>query len=231
MKFESLNEYKNNIKGITILYPGGFKPLTGGHVHIIDQYLKHPDVKRIVLFISPSKRDEVSADTAYKIAKKILKDKNVEIVLDKESYSPILSIYRWIQKPEREPGKYALAASTKGNDYKRVKEFTKNYTPEKFAKNLPKGIEVTELPIDVNPLTYKNGEPISATNVRDSIKEKDYKKFKENYPMLSEDQIKFIWNELTKPDKDIEESGEGSISGRADIYPSEKYRAIKNVYD
>lgn len=206
MKFEKLSEYKNKRENITILYPGGFKPLTGAHINLIDRYLEKPNVKKIVLFLSPNKREEINSEDAFKIIKYVLKNRNIEVVLDKDSYSPILAIYRWIQKPEREPGKYALASSTKGNDYKRVKEFTKNYSPEKYEKNLPKGVKVIEFPIDTKPLIYPNREPISATRVRKDLRNNDYESFKENYPGLREDLIQYIWNILKNKDKNIEEN-------------------------
>jgi len=241
MKFQSLNEYENRLEGVTILYPGGFKPLTGAHIDFIDRYLQNPEVKKVVLFISPGKRDEISADVAYTIAQNILSNKNVDVILDKDSYSPILSCYRWIEKPERTPGKYALASSTKGSDYKRVKEFVNNYSPEKFGKNLPNGVEIVELLINVEPLTYPNGEPISATRTREDLASGNYEKFKENYPTLPDKDIKFIWNTLNQslnkgqnfpvlPDKDLEEAGEG-IRGKEDIYPSDKYKTIKGIYE
>ena len=237
MKFETIDSYKDKIKGVTVLYPGGFKPLTGAHIHMVDRYLDHPDVKKVVLFISPGKRDEVNADDAYKIVKGVLKDRDVEIVLDKNSYSPILAVYRWIEEEGREPGKYALASSTKGEDYKRVKEFTKNYESDKFGKNLPKGVKVVELPIDADPMTYPDGTPISASRARQDIKQNNFKKFKENYPGLDEKIVKAIWKKLKpKPSKDIEEAGLTNFTvskgqrGYEEIYPSQKYKSIKNVY-
>jgi len=241
MKFESLKEYGDKLERITILYPGGFKPLTGAHIDFIKRYLEKPEVKKVVLFISPGKRDDISADTAYYIARNVLSGMNVDVVLDKDSYSPILSCYRWIEKPERTPGKYALASSTKGNDYKRVKEFVNNYSPEKFGKNLPKGVEIVELLINADPLTYSNGEPISATRTREDLASGDYEKFKENYPQLPDKKIKFIWDALNKSDNkeadfpvfpdDLEEAGEGVRTGKEDIYPSDKYKTIKGIYE
>jgi len=185
---------KEKTDKVTILYPGGFKPLTGAHIELIEKYLAQPNVEKVVLFISPGKRDTVTADQAYTIAKHVLQDLPIEIVLDKNSYSPILAVYRWIEKAERDPGKYALASSTKGNDYKRVKEFTENYQPDKFGKNLPKGVEIIELPVDPEPLNYPDGEPISATRAREALQNEDYDSFKESYPVLKEELVQFIYN-------------------------------------
>jgi len=239
--FKSINEFKQDL--ITILYCGGFKPLSGAHINMIDKYLENPNVKKVVLFISPGKREDINADDAYYIAKKVLKDRNIEIVLDKKSYSPILSAYRWIQNPKREPGKYAMISSSKGDDYKRVKEFLNNYTVKKYKDNLPKGVEVVEYSLDINPLTYDSGDdkgkPISSSRIRQDIKDNNYEKFKENYPALNNKIVKFIWDALhiEKPTKNIEEAGndentqQSGGSNYERVYPSQKYKSIKNIYD
>ena len=36
-----------NNKNITILFPGGFKPVHGGHINLIQKYSEHPDVKEV----------------------------------------------------------------------------------------------------------------------------------------------------------------------------------------
>jgi len=217
----------------TVLYAGGFKPITGAHIDIIKRYLKHPGVKRVVLFISPSSRDDIDSKSAYDIAKNIFKKYPVEVVLDKSSYSPILCIYRWIEHKDREPGTYAMASSLKGKDYNRVKEFTRNYNEREFKKNLPKGVKITELPLDVKPLTYDDGTPISASIVRKAILDNDYEKFKKSYPNLPEKIPQYIWKKLKGNDKEIEESGElpgVGGSGYQRNYPSQIYKSIKNVY-
>jgi hypothetical protein len=185
-----------NIEDITILYPGAFKPIHGAHIDLIKKYLTYPNVKKIVLFISPSKRDEITSKLSFDIANNLLSDLPVDIIIDNNSYSPILACYRWIENKERTPGNYALASSNKDEDYKRVKEFTKNYSIEKYGKNLPAGVNIIELPIDTEPLTYSNGEPISASRIRHSLLTCEYQIFKESYPNINEDKIKQIWNIL-----------------------------------
>lgn len=182
-----------------VMFPGGFKPFTEAHLDMVNRYAMHPDVSDIVLFVSPSKRDMVDAKTAVSIINNTLMglhfDANVSIHLDMKSYSPILAVYRWIEKSERKPGKYTLASSTKDEDYKRVKDFTNNYSPEKYGKNLPKGVNIIELPIDVTPVMVNN-EPISATTIRKCVNELNYYKFCECYPTLPKSKIEFIWNSL-----------------------------------
>ena len=235
--FETLNEYTDQLNGVTVLYPGGFKPLTGAHIDIIKRYLKHPNVKKVVLFVSPGNRDGIDGEKAAKIAKVVLGDLSVDVVYDKKSYSPVLAIYRWIENKERKPGKYTLASSSKGTDYQRVKDFVNNYENPKYQKNLPKGVTVIELPINVSPLTYKDGQPLSATRAREDIKNGNYKKFKESYLGVPEKKIQYIWNALVPKSTDVEEAGLTNFTvskgqqGYSEIYPSQKYKSIKNVYE
>lgn len=180
-------------KEVTILYPGSFKPITGAHIDLIKRYSSHPDVDRIVMFMSPSKREGIDTDIAFDLIQNVLKEYPVDFVLDKKSYSPILAVYRWIESQDREPGYYALAASTKNNDYVRVQEFTNNYSLHRFGKNLPSGVNIIELLLDVEPLTYENGQPISATCVRDSLLNCDFDNFKTSYPNVDNKKVKLIW--------------------------------------
>lgn len=187
---------------ITILYCGAFKPLSGAHIYLIDKYLQYSNVNKVVLFISPSKRGDIDCDIAYYIAKNILKNKNVEIVLDKNSYSPILSVYRWIENKDRKPGFYALASSNKDDDYKRVKDFSNNYSKEIYKNNLPIGVEITECVLDVEPLTYLEGrdkdKPICSSRIREDLQNNDFESFKDNYPFSELKDIKFIWRVLNR---------------------------------
>jgi len=189
---------KQNTKDTTILYCGAFKPMTGAHLDLIKRYLNDERVKKIIIFVSPGKRDNFNVEDSKAVIDVLLSNiQNVEVIVDESSYSPILAIYRWIEQPNKEPGKYALASSNKSSDYQRVKEFTRNYSPDRYGKNLSEGVEVVEFLIDAKPLLYKNTSiPISASEARKNIVEGDYEKFKLNYPNIPETKIKYIWDTL-----------------------------------
>ena len=42
---------------ITVLFPGGFKPLTGAHLALAQRYAQHPEVARVILLIGPKERE------------------------------------------------------------------------------------------------------------------------------------------------------------------------------
>ncbi len=109
--------------------------------------------------------------------------------------------------PEDATGRYAMAASTKGDDYVRAKDFVPNVDKyvtigDKKGRRMPMGIDATELSIDVDPESYANGTPISATVVRQSLMNDDYETFRASYPQFDDAKIKNAWQTL----KGIQES-------------------------
>ncbi|MEG1363353.1 MAG: hypothetical protein RSC92_02805, partial [Clostridia bacterium] len=56
-----------------VLIPGGFKPLTIAHINMINSYISNISIKKIILFIGNSKRDNINRDNAIYIIKNIFK--------------------------------------------------------------------------------------------------------------------------------------------------------------
>jgi len=176
-----------NSKNITVLFPGSFKPMTGGHLSLIKKYAEHPDVKEVQVFIGPGIRNGIDQQLAYEVSKELTKDiPNVKLLPSKYP-TPILTSYKVIETAN--PGIYCLAASSKGDDYTRVKEFTKEH--QLGGKYYRKEVKVIELPVEVTPDTFKNRwdefkeQPISASIIRNDIINKDYDNFKTGYPEYS----------------------------------------------
>ena len=125
-------------------------------------------------------------------------DPNIEIQ-STEFNSPITAAYEYLfALPKDATGRYAMAASTKGNDYVRAKDFVPNVDKyatigDKNGRTIPSGINAIELSINVDPLTYTNGEPISATIVRQSIQDNDYDTFRLSYPQFEDALVKNAW--------------------------------------
>ena len=45
---------------ITVLFPGGFKPLTGAHLALAQRYAEDPQVDQIILLIGPTERGGIT---------------------------------------------------------------------------------------------------------------------------------------------------------------------------
>jgi gas vesicle protein len=103
--------------------------------------------------------------------------------------------------PPDATGRFAMAASTKGDDYVRTKDFVPNVDKyktvgDKKGRTIPQGVDATELNVDIDPLLYANGEPISASTIRAALANDDYKTFRASYPMQSDEDVKKIWQIL-----------------------------------
>ena len=186
---------------ITVLFPGGFKPLTGAHLALAQRYAQHPEVERVILLIGPKERDGITRDKTIDLFNILNSNPNVEIQ-PTEFNSPIMAAYEYLfALPQDATGRYAMAASTKGDDYVRAKDFVPNVDKyitigDKKGRQMPSGIDATELSVDVDPLAYKNGEPISATVVRQSLADRDYDAFRASYPNNNDAEVKNAWQIL-----------------------------------
>ena len=185
----------------TILFPGGFKPLTGAHLALAQRYAEDPAVDQVILLIGPTEREGISRNKTIELFNLLNSDPNIEIQAT-EFNSPITAAYEYLfALPKDAMGRYAMAASTKGNDYVRAKDFVPNVDKyatigDKKGRTIPSGIDAIELNVNVDPLTYNNGEPISATIVRQSIQDNDYDTFRLSYPQFEDALVKNAWQTL-----------------------------------
>ena len=188
----------NQSNKIKVLFPGGFKPLTGAHLALAQRYAEDPAVDQVILLIGPTEREGISRIKTIELFNLLNSDPNIEIQ-STEFNSPITAAYEYLfALPKDATGRYAMAASTKGNDYVRAKDFVPNVDKyatigDKNGRTIPSGINAIELSINVDPLTYTNGEPISATIVRQSIQDNDYDTFRLSYPQFEDALVKNAW--------------------------------------
>jgi len=203
MKFTSFKFWLNENKkdGVTVLLPGGFKPMHIGHVDLVKRYATQPEVKEVKVLIGPGVRNGISQKESLDVTKLLLnKFDNVSVEAVKYP-SPILTAYKYMENAE--PGTYAMAGVKKGDDYARVLKFVKDYEPGgKYVHTLPKGVDVVELGVNTEPINYegrsddKEGQPISASTLRRDILNDDYENFKTNYPGYPEETVKNLWKML-----------------------------------
>lgn len=186
---------------ITVLFPGGFKPLTGAHLELANRYAQSADVDRVILLIGPKERDGITREQTINLFNVLNNNPNIEIQ-PTEFNSPIMAAYEYLfALPEDATGRYAMAASTKGDDYVRTKDFVPNVDKyitigDKKGRTMPNGIDAIELSINVDPLAYEDGTPISATTVRNAIATDDYAIFRASYPQYDDAKVKNAWSML-----------------------------------
>ena len=190
------------VKDITVLLPGGFKPPHAGHLHLAKAYANLPEVKRVLVMIGPKSRDGFTREDSMAIWKELLKNSPKIKVVPIEIDNPLLAAYKYLETAR--PGGYALAASSKGDDYERVKNFTAQHQPDgKYYNKLTPGVEVVLLPVDPKPLDYVNRTDgktggISASTLRKDVAEKNTQNIMSNYPGVPSDAQKNIVSILTK---------------------------------
>ena len=211
--------------GVIVLLPGGFKPPHGGHLDLAKRYAAQPNVSEVQILIGPKERDGITREQSMAVWKALLVGTTNITVHKIDEDNPLLASYKYIETAK--PGTYALAASSKGEDYERVKKFVAGHA--KGGKYNRKGVSVVELPLSTKPLIYKgrkdglNGKGISASTLRADLAAKKYDNFKTNYPGTSENILKSVYSVLTK--KSMRESvllTEGGAAGHL-AHPYEDY--------
>ena len=186
---------------ITVLFPGGFKPLTGAHLDLANRYAEDPQVDRVILLIGPKEREGITREKTIEMFGILNSNPNIEIQ-PTDFNSPIMAAYEYLfSLPTDATGRYAMAASAKGDDYVRAKDFVPNVDKyatigDKKGRTIPSGIDATELSVNVDPLAYPNGEPVSATIVRNALVNNDYATFRASYPQFEDATVKNAWQVL-----------------------------------
>jgi hypothetical protein len=186
---------------ITVLFPGGFKPLTGAHLDLANRYAEDPQVDRVILLIGPKEREGITREKTIEMFGILNSNPNIEIQ-PTDFNSPIMAAYEYLfSLPTDATGRYAMAASAKGDDYVRAKDFVPNVDKyatigDKKGRTIPSGIDATELSVNVDPLAYSNGEPVSATIVRNALVNNDYATFRASYPQFEDATVKNAWQVL-----------------------------------
>ena len=187
---------------ITVLFPGGFKPLTGAHLALAQRYAESPQVGQVIMLIGPQSRDSITREQTIEMFNLLNDNPDIQI-RPTEFNSPIMAAYEYLfALPADATGRFAMAASAKGDDYVRAKTFVPNVDKyatigDKKGRKIPIGIDATELSIDVDPETYADGTPISATIVRKAIVDRDYETFRASYPQFKDAVVKNAWQIAT----------------------------------
>jgi len=167
-----------------VLIPGGFKPLTAGHMHLIASYNNDPQVAKVLVLIGPKERDGFTREQTMKIFGLYEIEKYHKLAVEETPYNnPMQAAFEFLMNDSRRNEYksliFGMGASDKGGDEARSFSF-ENY----FSKNpdkLPKGFKVGVPPII--KAKQSGGKEISATDLRKAIKSGDIATVKENIPV------------------------------------------------
>ena len=223
-------------KDITVLLPGGFKPPHAGHLHLAKAYAALPEVKEVQILIGPTPRDGFTREDSIAIWKELLRGTKKIKVVPIKTDNPIRAAYEYVEAAQ--PGGYALAASSKGKDYERVKTFTDQHQPGgKYHSKLAPGVQVVLLPADPSPLNYNkrddgNTGGISASTLRKDVAEKNTQNIVSNYPGIPLDSQKRIVSILTNKvmeSKKKSKRNAGLAEGQPEQLEERMKILIKNV--
>ena len=220
-----------------VLFPGGFKPPHGGHYELALRYSEQPTVQQVIVLIGPEPRDGFTRDQSIAVWRELTKGNNKILIQKTEVNSPLAAAYKFIETAR--PGTYTLAASSKGDDYKRVQQFVAGHALG--AKYAREGVSVVELPLDTKPLVYQNrtpeaekyvpgksenGKGISASVLRVDLGKEDVQAMRTSYPNVSDaNALVNIYKILTK--KDVDPS---KLSVSEEIAPSDLFSKLKTRF-
>ena len=110
----------------TVLLPGGFKPPHGGHLQLANAYAKNPEVDKVIVMIGPAERDGITREQSMAVWKMLPTDKKVEI-LSVSAENPMAAAFDYVLNMSKDAkGRFAMAASSKGDDAKRSDSFVKS---------------------------------------------------------------------------------------------------------
>jgi hypothetical protein len=188
------------MNNITVLFPGGFKPITGAHMQLAERYADNPTVSQVIILIGPKEREGITREDSVKIFNILNQSSKIKIQ-PTEFNSPIMAAYEYLfELPADTVGAYALAASDKDDDYVRVKQFTPNVDKykevgDKKGRTIPRGVDAIELMVDIDPLKTAGGAPVSATATRAAIG--NFAEFRKNYPQYDDSTVQEVHNVLT----------------------------------
>lgn len=167
-----------------ILLPGGFKPPTLGHFHLIQSYNNHPDVERVIVLIGPNPRKGFTREESMKVFElyNVFRMPKVDIIQTPEN-SPMMAAFKFLQDIPSDIDInnviFGVGSSDKGDDQIRSLKFVKSFKHNPSA--LPEGVKVG-VPPTIASLTVDSQTDISATALRQAIVNKNLKQIKELIP-------------------------------------------------
>jgi hypothetical protein len=159
-----------------VLLPGGYKPPTKGHMHMIKEYNDNPRVANVIVMIGPKDREGFTREQSLKVFNLYGIDQYNKVVIESTVHNaPITAGFDFVEKDPRAM-KYrglvfGFGASNKGDDQSRMSKLVDYF--KKYPDRLRDGLRVGVPPV-VNALESA-GDAVSATTLRRAIMDNDLK--------------------------------------------------------
>ena len=180
------------------LYPGKFKPPHGGHFNVAKQVLSHPEVDKLIVWVSPKPHEGISAEQAVTIWNYYSAHLPGDVEIRVADVTPVRSVYDYIDQEAEEGEDLHLVLGEKDITGGRFKS----------AQGRRDGIEVGVVPIP----PQMGG--VSATQMRQALRDGNMSSFKKGLPVeLNDDDVNDI---ITILDGNLEEMSSmagGNVQG------------------
>ena len=174
----SLKEQENN--QFVVLVPGGFKPPTGGHYHMIKHYDKRPDIRKIFVVTGPKPRDGVTLEQSREIFAIYGGFSDKVQFLTSDDATPLTTCYELLKDEnfvnQFPNAQFTIGASDKESDAQRIKQFVQYFQKN---PNLAKGKVAF---YDPAPAHSVDGAAASASRMRKAFAQQDWETFKKLLP-------------------------------------------------
>lgn len=166
-----------------ILLPGGYKPPTKGHMHMIESYNNNPLVSKVIVLIGPKEREGITREQSLQVFQLYGIDRLEKVTIEDTKFdNPMVASFDFVEKDPRAEEyaglTIAIGASDKGDDAMRADRLVKYFSanPEKLRPGLKVGI-----PPIIKAL-QSNGAEVSATDLRKAIRNNDARAVKAFIP-------------------------------------------------
>ena len=167
-------------KDYVILIPGGFKPPTSGHYHMIKHYEKIPQIRKVFVVTGPKPREGVTIEQSKQIFDIYggFSDK-VEFITAPDK-TPLTTCYELVKDSnftnQFPNASFSIGASDKDGDKKRIEQFINYFAARPHLTDAT----VTEYP--PAPALEVGGVATSASRMRKAYKDQDWETFKQMLP-------------------------------------------------
>ena len=175
-EFQELEDGKEYI----ILIPGGFKPPTGGHYHMIKHYEEIPQIRKVLVVTGPKPREGITIEQSKQIFDIYggFSDK-VEFITAPDK-TPLTTCYELVKNSDftnQFPNAhFSIGASDKEGDQQRINQFVK------YFADRPHLTDATVAEYPAATALKVGGGAASASRMRKAYKDQDWESFKQMLP-------------------------------------------------